>query len=59
MVYTKHIETAAVSFGTSHAIIVSTTLWWIFQNALKKISVKLVTHVESHTSAVSLLESEE
>ena len=49
---------AAVSCGTSHASAVSTPLRWIyfFLNALLK---KLFTHVESHASAVSLLESGE
>ena len=50
-------ETAAVSCGTSHASAVSTPLRWIFKKyGIKK---KLVTHVESHASAVSLLESGE
>ena len=48
-------ETAAVSCGTSHASAVSTPLWWIF----KKRAIKLVTHVEPHASAVSLLKRAE
>ena len=52
MVYTKRAETAAVSCGTSHAGDVSTPLGWIFKNIAIQ---KLVTHVESHASAVSLL----
>ena len=43
--------TAAVSCGTSHASAVSTPFWWI----LKTCAIKLVTHVEPHASAVSLL----
>jgi len=54
MLYTKHAETAAVSCGTYHASTVSTPLRWIFKKTRFK---KLVTHVESHASAVSLLES--
>ena len=56
MVYTERTETAAVSRGTSHASAVSTPLWWIFKKTRCK---KLFTHVESHASAVSLLESGE
>ena len=52
MVYTERAETAAVSCGTSHVGTVSTSLRWILKKAL-------VTHVESHASAVSLLESVE
>ena len=50
-------KTAAVSCGTSHAsaVSVSTPLRWIF----KKCTIKLVTHVEPHASAVSLLKSRE
>ena len=40
-------ETAAVSYGTSHASAVSTPLWWIFKRRYKK----LVTHVEYHVPA--------
>ena len=47
-------ETAAVSCGTSHASAVSTSLRWIFKKTRYK---KLFTHVKSHASAVSLLES--
>ena len=46
-------EMAAVSCGTSHASAVSTPLRWILKNALYK---KLVTHVESHATAVSARE---
>ena len=56
MVYTERAEMAAVSCGTSHASAVSTPLRWIFKKTRYK---KLVTHVESHASAVSLLESGE
>ena len=55
MVYTERSETAADSGGISHASAVSTPLRWIFKNADKK----LLTRVESHASAVSLLESGE
>ena len=51
MVYTERAETAAVSCGTSHASVVSTPLQWILK--------KLVTHVEAHVSAVSLLKRAE
>ena len=58
MVYTERAEMAAVSCGTSHASAVSTPLRWIFKKcAIKK--KKLFTHVESHVSAVSLLNSGE
>ena len=56
MVYTERAKMAAVSCGTSHASVVSTPLRWIFKKTCYK---KLFTHVESHASAVSLLESEE
>ena len=57
MVYTEHAEMAAVSCGTGHVTnsAVSTPLRWLFKNAPKK----LVIHVESDASAVSLLESGE
>ena len=55
MVYTDLAEMAAVSCGTSHASAVSTPLRWI----LKKLAIKLVTHVEPHASAVSLLKRAE
>ena len=55
-VYTECAEMAAVSCGTSHASAVSTPLRWIFK---KRAIKKLFTHVESHASAVSLLESGE
>ena len=48
-------KTAAVSCGTSHASAVSTPLQWIFE----KRAIKLVTHVEPHASAVSLLKRAE
>ena len=48
-------EMAAVSCGTSHASAVSTPLRWI----LKKRAVTLVTHVEPHASAMSLLKRAE
>ena len=49
-------ETAAVSCGTSYASAVSTPLRWIF---FFKRAIKLVTHVEPHASAVSLLKRAE
>ena len=49
-------DTASVSRGTSHASAVSTPLRLIFKKTRYK---KLVTHVQSHASAVSLLESGE
>ena len=54
MVYTERAEMAAVLCGTSHASAVDTPLWWIFQKTYYK---KLVIHVESCASTVSLLES--
>ena len=48
-------ETDAVSCSTSHASAVSTPLRWIF----KKRAIKLVTHVEPHASAVSLLRGDD
>ena len=50
-------ETAAVSCGTSQASAVSTPLRWIFHKKTKTKTryKKLVTHVESHASAVGLL----
>ena len=60
MVYTERAEMAAVSCGISHASAVSTPLRWILKNKYKKTRYKkLFTHVESHASAVSLLESGE
>ena len=56
MVYTERAETAAVSCGTSHVSAVSTSLRWIY---IYKTYKKLVTHIESHVSAVSLIESGE
>ena len=56
MVYTERAETAAVSRGTSKCQRCKhTTSVDIQKRAIKK----LVTHVESPTSAVSLLESGE
>ena len=55
-------ETAAVSCGTSHVSVVSSTqLGWIFKKKKKEKNryKKLFIYVESHASAVSLLESEE
>ena len=54
MVYTERAETVAVSRGTNHANAVKYTTSMAFQNTRCK---KLVTHVESNASAVSLLES--
>ena len=45
--------------GTSHASAVSTPLRWIYPPPKKTRYKKLFTHVESHASAVSLLESGE
>ena len=56
MLYTERAKMAAVSCGTSHASAVSTLLWWTGSKMHYK---KLFTHVESHASAVSLLESGE
>ena len=53
MVYTERTEMAAVSCGTSRCKY--TTSVDIKKRAIKK----LFTHVESHASAVSLLESGE
>ena len=55
MVYTERAETAVVLCGTSHASAVSTPVRWVFKTSYKK----LVTHVESHASAASLLDSGE
>ena len=57
MGYTERAETAAVPCGTSHASAVSTPLPWIFKRQRRY--KKLVIHVKSHASAVSLLESGE
>ena len=61
MVYTERAEAAAVSCGTSHASAVNTPLRGrIFKKKKKKHAKKKVfTHIESHESAVSLLESGE
>ena len=59
MVYTERADMAAVSCGTCHASALSAPLRWMFKNALKEQEKKLLTHVESHASAVSLLESGE
>ena len=53
MVYTERAETAAVSCGTSHA----SASAHHFGGYSKPRYKKLVAHVESHASAVSLLES--
>ena len=58
MVYTERAEMAAVSCGTSHVSAViefNTTSVGIQKRGIKK----LFTHVESHVSAVSLLERAE
>ena len=56
-------EMAAVSCGTSHASTISTPLQWIFKKCtiklVQKHAVKLVTHAEPHTSALSLLKRAE
>ena len=49
-------ETAAVSCGTSHASAVSTDTTSV---DIQKRAIKLVTHVEPHASAVSLLKRAE
>ena len=54
-VHRTYAEMAAVSCGISRASAVSTPLRWIF----KKRAIKLVTHVEPHASAVSLLKRAE
>ena len=54
MVYTERAEMAAVSCGTSHASAVSIHYFGRYSKQHYK---KLVTHVESHASAVNLLES--
>ena len=59
MEYTERAEMAAVSCGTSHASAVGTPLRWISKKQQQKRYKKLFTHVESHASAVSLLESGE
>jgi len=55
MVYTERAEMAAVSCGTSHASVVITHFGGYSKTRYKK----LFTHVASHASAVSLLESGE
>ena len=57
MAYKERAETTAASCGTSYVSAVSTPLWWIFKNALSKAII--VTHVKSHASVVSLLDSGE
>ena len=54
-VYTERAEMAAISCGTSHASAVVHHFGGYSKTRYKK----LVTHVESHASAVSLLESGE
>ena len=56
MVFTERAETAAVSCGTSHASAVSIHYFGRYSKQRYK---KLVTHVESHASAMNLLESGE
>ena len=51
MVYRERAEMAAVSCGTSHASAISVDI------KTKTRYKKLFTHVESHASAVNLLES--
>ena len=58
-VHTTCAEMAAVSRRTSHASAVSTPLLWIFKKQTKTNAIKLVTHVELHASAVSLLKRAE
>ena len=55
MVYRERAEMAAVSCGTSHASAVHHFGGYFKKTRYKK----LVTHVESHASALSLLESGE
>ena len=57
MMYTERAETAAVSCGISHVSSVRTPLRWILKQKQNTHSKNLVTHVEPHASAVSLLES--
>ena len=57
-VHRTSAEMAAVSCGTRHAIAVSTPLRWIFKTK-QKCATKLVTHVEPHARAVSLLKRAE
>ena len=63
VVYTERPETAAVSCGASHASAASSTpLGWIFiylKKKKKNLYKKLFIYVESHASALSLLESGE
>ena len=56
MVYTERTEMAAGSCGTSDSSAVSSTHFGGYSKMRYK---KLFTHVESHASAVSLLESGE
>ena len=58
MLYTESAEMAIVSCGTSHVNVVH-KLVHHFGGYLKTCYKKIVTHVESHASAVSLLESRE
>ena len=60
MVYTERAEMAAVSRGTSHVAIKQRCKYVHHFGGFSKMRYKkLVTHVESHASAVSLLESGE
>ena len=58
MVYTERAETAAISCGTNHASAVSTPLRWRLKQQEPHYK-KLVIHVESHASTVSLFENGE
>ena len=58
MVYTERAVMAAVSCGTSHASAVKYTTSVNIKKKKRAIK-KLVTHVEPHASAVSLLKREE
>ena len=55
VVYTERVDMAAVSRGTSHASAVSTPS----VDSQKRAIEKIVTRIESHASAESLLESGE
>ena len=59
MVFTERAEMAAVSRGTSHVTIQQHCIYTTSVDIQKTRYKKLVTHVESHASAVSLLESGE
>ena len=59
MVYTERAEMAAVSHGTSHVTVKERCKYNHFGGYSKTRYKKLVTHVESRASAVSLFESGE